>query len=208
MIGKIADAIFTALFVGIGMYTLAFLDKHPVPFDINHLVAEPLAKAGIKGFDTKIADVKFYAPPLAAVCFGFMNAKTFPALYTTFFGIIIGVGAACATVEFAHLAPLPANLKEDPMILRAATVAASTLAMKLVGAPFAPAAALAAVFFDNKAFQASVGRAYVLTPGLTGSIVLFFLAIVKITISSMFEGKAKVAPSGSGKNSGSKKKKN
>merc|ERR1719343_239391 len=55
--------------------------------------------------------------------------------------------------------------------------------MKISGAWFPPAGALAVLFVDNHAFRTNIGRAYCLMPGISGTAVLFLLACIKVEVS-------------------------
>mmetsp|Transcript_125552 Transcript_125552/g.313719 ORF Transcript_125552/g.313719 Transcript_125552/m.313719 type:complete len:183 (-) Transcript_125552:77-625(-) len=161
----IMDSIVTAACVGGSIWLLGYLDTYPMP----HLSAGGLYDLGLK-------DIRFYCPPHVAMAVGMFNAKSVPGLYTTLAGVLIAVGVAIAVIEFGE--PL---LHDQPLVLRAIMVGCATLAMKLGGACFPPAAALAALFYDNAALKA-MGRPYILCPGLTGTIVLIVLATVKVVL--------------------------
>merc|ERR1712187_597423 len=54
--------------------------------------------------------------------------------------------------------------------------------MGVSGAWFPPAGALAVLFVDNHALRTTMGRAYCLMPGISGTSVLFLLALIKVEI--------------------------
>merc|ERR1712217_804910 len=126
--------------------------------------------------------IRFYCPPHVAIAVGMFNASSIPQLYTTLVGLLLAVSTAIAVIEFGE--PI---LKADPVLLRAVLVGAATLAMKVGGAVFPPAAAVAVLFFDNAALK-GLGRHYVICPGLTGTLVLFVLACVKVVFMKAFTG--------------------
>jgi len=183
------DAIYSAVWIAGAIFILSFLDTYPMPHFAD--------SSGL--YDLGLKDVKFYCPPHVAIALGFFNVKTIPALYTTFAGILVAVSVAIAVVEFGeqHIEGVGRQLTElglpgQPVyILRVAVVGAATFAMKLGGAYFPPAGAVAVLFVDNPGLK-GIGRPYLLTPGLSGTIILFIMAAIKITLGKAFGGKEKL----------------
>jgi len=164
------DALITASCVAGAIWLLSYLDAHPMPH---------FSTGGV--YDIGLKDVRFYCPPHVAIAIGMFNAKDIPHLYTTLVGTLIAVPVAVMAVQFGE--PL---LKDDTMLLRAAVVGCATFSMKLGGAVFPPAGAVAVLFLDNAGFK-GMGWHYILTPGLTGTLVLLILAAAKIEVTNMLE---------------------
>lgn len=165
------DALITSLCVFGGVYVLSLLDSHPMPF---------LTKGGLYDFGLK--DIKFYCPPHGAIACILMSAKDLPSLYNMAIAIFLGAASAVAMVELGGRY----GLAGDQAMLRAGACGIAIYFMKIAGSVFAPAAALAALFVDNKAMQSGIGRAFVLMPGISGTVVLFILAYIKVTLTAMY----------------------
>lgn len=168
---QLLDAIVTGLCVFGGVYVLSELDKFPMPL---------LTKGGL--YDFGLADLKFYCPPHGAIACILMTAKDLPSLYKMATAIFVGAASAVAMVAFGARV----GLAGDQAWVRSAACGMAICIMKLSGNVFAPAAALAALFVDNKAMQSGVGKAFVIMPGISGTIVLFFLAYIKVTLTAMY----------------------
>jgi len=167
---QLFDALVTGFCVFGGVFVLSVLDKHPMPF---------LTKGGL--YDLGLVDIKFYCPPHGAVACILMCAKDLPNLYKTATAVFLGAASAVAMVELGARV----GLADDQAYVRSAACAMATILMKISGNVFAPAAALAALFVDNKVMQSGVGKAYVFMPGISGTIVLFILAYIKVTLTTM-----------------------
>jgi len=180
-VSRFVDVFLSCAFVCVGIYTVSYLDKYPMPF---------LSKRGY--YDAGLEDIKFYCPPHGAIAVIFATAKNFENLKSMAFGIILGTAASIAVVEFG--APY---FGDDLMMTRSVACGAAMAVQMLTGFVFAPAGALAVLFVDNKAMQTGVGRAFCLMPGLSGFLVLYALAYVKVGISELdfFSKKNKVKQS-------------
>lgn len=163
------ELVVNAACVGASIFAISFLDKYPMPHFEKH----------------GMPDVKFYIPPHVAMAIAFFSARTSAALYTTFVGILAATATTIAVVEFGQ------DVIVDPMLLRAVAVGAATLAMGICKANFPPAGAIAVLFVDNPILRGH-GRTYLLSPGLTGAVVLVALAFVKVKVMNAVTGKQKV----------------
>jgi len=172
----VLNSLFIAVCAGAGIWLLSYLDKHPMPF---------LSKKGY--YNLGLEDIKFYCPPHGAIALILFSAKNFSNLSSMAFGMILGTVAAVAAVEYGG--PL---LGGDPMLTRAVACSGAVALQLITGYVFAPAAALAVLFVDNKAMQTGIGKFFVFMPGLSGFVVLLILAYIKVALSSLLEGKKKV----------------
>jgi CBS-domain-containing membrane protein len=151
------EDVVTSLFVVFSVVVLGLLDTIAMPM-LGQLISL-----------TYLEDVKFYAPPLAAISVMTL-AQAPPKLYNLVVSILSST--LCAWVLWTLLGPGPTT--------RALACGASLLVMKLSGAVFPPAGALAVLFVDNAKMQADLGVFYCLMPGLTGTAVLVMLATPKV----------------------------
>lgn len=168
--GAVVEAGVVGLCVALALYVLSWLDSHPMPYLQEWF---------------KLKDVKFYFPPHAAVAAIFFATPSLPKLRQVLVGLIVAATAAIAVVELAETQQLQAL---EPVHVRCLAAAAAVFAMKVAGTVFPPAAAVAVLFADNVAFKASLGRAYVLMPGLSGTLVLFVLASAKLAAMDAMKG--------------------
>mmetsp|Transcript_69110 Transcript_69110/g.114514 ORF Transcript_69110/g.114514 Transcript_69110/m.114514 type:complete len:175 (-) Transcript_69110:91-615(-) len=174
MLAKIADACLLAGCTAGGIFILSCLDKLHMPY---------LSDYGLE-------DIKFYCPPMAAIAINLFKESTLPGINNTFIGVIIGCVICVLTVDIG-----PLFLGNDTMMLRTASAGISIFTMKMVGHVSPPGASLAVLFIDNKAFQSGLGRFYVFTPGVTGTLALYVLALIKVEVQSMLGSSAKVKAS-------------
>mmetsp|Transcript_81800 Transcript_81800/g.162327 ORF Transcript_81800/g.162327 Transcript_81800/m.162327 type:complete len:187 (+) Transcript_81800:61-621(+) len=140
---------------------LSWLDEMPMPKTGSIITANYLK------------DVKFWSPPLAAVAILAFSAKTVPALDN----MVLGILGSTAMAVFSVHAFGPGKLA------RAGAAGGAMLWMKLSGKSYPPAAALAVLFVDNPKIG-ELGIFNCLMPGLSGSSVLYLLAVCKIRILS------------------------
>jgi CBS-domain-containing membrane protein len=150
------EDVVASLFVAFGVVVLGLLDTIAMP-----MLGQLISLAYLE-------DVKFYAPPLAAISVMTL-AQAPPKLYNLVVSILSST--LCAWVLWTFLGPGPTT--------RALACGASLLVMKLSGTVFPPAGALAVLFVDNAKMQADLGVFYCLMPGLTGTAVLVILATPK-----------------------------
>eukprot|EP00747_Dinoflagellata_sp_TGD_P169156 gnl/TRDRNA2_/TRDRNA2_197374_c0_seq1.p1 gnl/TRDRNA2_/TRDRNA2_197374_c0~~gnl/TRDRNA2_/TRDRNA2_197374_c0_seq1.p1 ORF type:complete len:217 (-),score=36.27 gnl/TRDRNA2_/TRDRNA2_197374_c0_seq1:143-793(-) len=181
------DTVWTGLFTAVGVYTLSYLDKYPLP----HLNMAYEA-GGIYDFD--LEDVKFWAPPHAAIAIILFSSKNYPELLKTVLGILVSTLIAVSVVQGYHLVEkevLPHVPKEvlpyvdELMVTRALSVSLSMMAMSFIGGVYAPGGALAVLFIDKPDFHKNIGKAYWFMPGMTGTLVLLAMAYVKVTIGKL-----------------------
>lgn len=151
------EALVATFCVAGAVLLLSWLDEVPMPKTGSIITAHYLQ------------DVKFWAPPLAAVAILAFSAKTVPALDNMIIGIIGSTAMAVVSVHIFGAGKLA----------RAGAAGGSMLWMKLSGKNYPPAAALGVLFVDSPKIG-ELGIFNCLMPGLSGSAVLYLLANAKI----------------------------
>ncbi|KAL1507469.1 hypothetical protein AB1Y20_008305 [Prymnesium parvum] len=155
--------------------TLAPVDAAPLdpppPLPL-HLADPLLAAAGAAGGVYALflledaSGLALYAPPLAASAVLLFSSARPPPAAQVFAGTLVGTASAVA------LASLCGSSEEA----RSAAVGFCVLWFRLAVAPFPPAAALAALFFDRAELR-EAGMMFVLFPALSGHAVLYLIAM-------------------------------
>jgi hypothetical protein len=160
---NVADGVVTGGSVMIGIYVLSVLDSMPM----SHL------------HDLGIKDVKFYCPPHAAIALILFSRATVEGLRSTLIGIFVSIMGTILMTQYGRDAII--QMGGDDMLVRSFAAGGAALFMKVCSVWFPPAGALAVLFVDNAAMK-GLGMHYAFMPGLSGTIVLFILAYIKVIL--------------------------